>query len=198
MRNPRAIAAIVAILVLAGMRGAASAGLQAGEVLALFGQCSVEAGGGRKPLKQGDAVHVGETLEVATGAKLRLRMNDGSVITIASGGRLTIADYRVSDGGESRDATVSLGEGLLRAVVATLKGAPGRRGNRAALLLIEGHTAPRQVEIDIEAAQGVGSKRSIQRPGQGVHDLDRRYPNSLARHFDAADREAAQLRRDSA
>jgi hypothetical protein len=122
MRNPRAIAAIVAILVLAGMRGAASAGLQAGEVLALFGQCSVEAGGGRKPLKQGDAMHVGETIEVATGAKLRLRMNDGSVITIASGGRLTIADYRVSDGGESRDATLSLGEGLLRAVVATLKG----------------------------------------------------------------------------
>src|ERR1700730_16673748 len=70
---------------------------------------------------------------------------------------------------------------------------PGRRGNRAALLLIEGHTAPRQVEIDIEAAQGVGSEHSIQRPGQGVHDLDRRYPNSLARHFEAADREAAQL-----
>src|SRR5580704_5697283 len=70
---------------------------------------------------------------------------------------------------------------------------PGRRGSRAALPLIQGHTAPRQVEIDIEAPQGVSSEHSIQRPGQGVHDFDRRYPNSPARHFDAADREAAQL-----
>ena len=124
MRNHYAVAAIVVVLALAGMRGAASAGPQAGEVLALFGQCFVETGGRRKPLMPGDAVHIGETLDVAVGAKLRLRMNDGSVIAIASGGRLTIADYRVGDGGESRDATLSLGEGLLRAVVSTLRGPP--------------------------------------------------------------------------
>ena len=121
MRNHYAIAAIVAILALPGMRGAASAGSQAGEVLALFGQCFVETGGRRKPLKVGDAVHVGETLDVAAGAKLRLRMNDGSVIAIASGGRLTIADYRVGDGGASRDARLLLGEGLLRAVVSSFQ-----------------------------------------------------------------------------
>jgi hypothetical protein len=124
MRNHYAIAAIVVVLALAGIRGAASAGPQAGEVLALFGQCFVEAGGRRKPLKAGDAVDVGDTLDVAAGGKLRLRMNDGSVIALASGGRLTITDYRVGDGGESRDATLSLGEGLLRAVVSTLKGPP--------------------------------------------------------------------------
>jgi hypothetical protein len=124
MRNRYAIAVIVAVLALAGARGAASAGPQAGEVLALLGQCFVETGGVRKALKLGDAVHVGETLDVAAGGKLRLRMSDGSVIAIASGGRLTIADYRVGDGGESRDATLSLGEGLLRAAVSTLKGPP--------------------------------------------------------------------------
>ena len=122
MRNPHAIAAIVIVLALAGMRSAASAGPQAGEVLALFGQCFAETGGGRKLLKPGDAVHVGETLDVAAGAKLRLRMNDGSVIAIASGGRLTIADYRVGDGGASRDARLLLGEGLLRAVVSSFQG----------------------------------------------------------------------------
>ena len=37
---------------------------------------------------------------------------------------MTIADYRVGNGGESRDATLSLGAGLLRAVVSTLKGSP--------------------------------------------------------------------------
>jgi hypothetical protein len=122
MRKPYAIAAIVVVLALAGPRKAASAGPQAGEVLALSGQCSGDTGGGRKPLKPGDAVHVGEILEVAAGAKLKLRMNDGSIIAIASEGRLTIADYRVGDGGESRDATLSLGEGLLRAVVSRLRG----------------------------------------------------------------------------
>jgi hypothetical protein len=51
-------------------------------------------------------------------------MNDGSVIAIASGSRVTIAEYRVGDGEESRDATLSLGEGLLRAVVSSPKGPP--------------------------------------------------------------------------
>jgi len=118
----RTVYAIVVVLALAGPREAASVEPQAGEVLALSGQCSGEIGGGRKPLKRGDAVNVGETLEVATGAKLKLRMNDGSIIAIASEGRLTIADYRIGNGGESRDATLSLGAGLLRAVVSTLKG----------------------------------------------------------------------------
>jgi hypothetical protein len=124
MRNHLAIAAIVAMLVLPGVRGTASAEPQAGEVLALFGQCFVETGGRRSPLKLGDPVRIGDTVDVAAGAKLKLRMNDGSVIALAAGGRLTIADYRVGDGGQSRDATLSLGEGLLRAVVPALKGAP--------------------------------------------------------------------------
>ena len=88
----------------------------------MFGQCFVETGGRRNPLKPGDAVHVGDTVDVAAGAKLKLRMNDGSVVAVASGSRLTIADYRVGDGGESRDATLSLGEGLLRAVVSSFQG----------------------------------------------------------------------------
>ena len=115
MRNLYAIATISAVLVLAGAREAALAGPQAGEVLALFGQCSGESGGGRILLKLGDAVYVGETLEAAAGAKLKLRMNDGSILALAPEGRLTITDYRVGDHGESRDATLSLGAGLLRA-----------------------------------------------------------------------------------
>ena len=124
MRKHLAIAAIVAVLAVPDMRAAVAAGPQAGEVLALFGQCFVETAGRRDPLKLGDAVHVGDTVDVAAGAKLKLRMNDGSVIAVASGSRVTIAEYRVSDGGESRDATLSLGEGLLRAVVSPLRGPP--------------------------------------------------------------------------
>ncbi len=124
MRNHLAIIVIVAVLAFSGIRGSASASAQAGEVLALFGQCFLETAGRRDPLKPGDPVHAGDTLDVAAGAKLKLRMNDGSVIAVASGSRVTIAEYRVGDDGESRDATLSLGEGLLRAVVSTLTGPP--------------------------------------------------------------------------
>lgn len=124
MQNHFAIVAIVAVLTLSTLGKAAVAGPRAGEVLGVFGQCFIETSGRRTSLKPGDAVHVGDTLEVATGAKLKLLMNDGSVIAVASGSRLIIADYRVGDGGESRDAKLSLGEGLLRAVVPALKGVP--------------------------------------------------------------------------
>ena len=104
VRNPFAIIAIVAVLVVPRAQGMAAAP-RAGDVLALFGQCFVEAGGGRRRLTAGDPVHVGDTLEVAAGAKLKLRMDDGSIIAVAADSRLTITEYRVGDGGESRDAS---------------------------------------------------------------------------------------------
>jgi hypothetical protein len=122
MRNPHAIAAIGVVLTLVGVRGAAAAGPQAGAVLALYGQSFGEVDGRSTPLNLGDPVYVAETLDVAAEAKLKLRMNDGSIISIASGTRMTITDYRVGNGGASREAILSLGEGLLRAVVSALKG----------------------------------------------------------------------------
>jgi hypothetical protein len=124
MRKHLAVAAIVAVLAVPGIREPAVAEPQAGEVLALFGQCFVETAGRRNVLRPGDAVHVGDTLDVAVGGKLKLRMEDGSVIALASGSRLMIAEYRISSGGESRDARLSLGQGLLRAVVSVLRGVP--------------------------------------------------------------------------
>jgi hypothetical protein len=61
------------------------------------------------------------------------------------------------------------------------------------LALVEDHTALGQVEIDIEAVKDIGSEHSIQRPGQGVHDLDRPNPNSPAQDFDTADRQVPHL-----
>jgi hypothetical protein len=149
VRNLHASAVIVAFLAVFGIRGTASAAPQAGEVLALAGQCFVETGSRRNPLKLGDAVHVGDTVDVEAGAKLKLLMNDGSVIAIASGGRLTIADYRVGAGGESREATLSLSEGLLRAVVSTLKGPPHFEVDTAT-----GVAAVRSTDWFIEARSG--------------------------------------------
>jgi hypothetical protein len=115
-----AILAFVAVLSVFPLQAAAAG--QVGEVLALVGPCFVETGGRKTSLRPGDAVHVGDTVEVEATAKLKLRMIDGSVIAVASGSRLTIAEYRVGDGRQSRDATLSLGEGLLRAIVSTING----------------------------------------------------------------------------
>jgi len=149
MRNPFAIAAIVAVLAVLRVQEAAAVGPQAGEVLALFGQCFVETAGRRDPLKLGDPVHVGDTLDVITGAKLKLRMNDGSVIAVASGTRVTIAEYRVGAGAEGREATLSLGTGLLRAVVSTVQGPPRFEVDTAT-----GVAAVRSTDWFIEAKPG--------------------------------------------
>jgi hypothetical protein len=147
MGNRLAIAAIVAVLAAPGMWGTASAAPQAGEVLALFGPCFVVVEVQKTPLKRGDAVHVGDTVDVEAGAKLRLRMNDGSVISIGSGGRLTILAYRVGE--ESRDATLSLAAGLLRAVVSRFRG-PSHFEVRTAT----GVAAVRSTDWFIEAKPG--------------------------------------------
>jgi hypothetical protein len=98
-----------------------AAAQQAGEVLAAKGECFVVTGAKRSPLKVGDAVQVGDTVDVPDGAKLKLRMVDGSVLAAASGTRVTIESYVA----QPRDAKLSLATGLLRAVVSKA-GQPSR------------------------------------------------------------------------
>jgi hypothetical protein len=100
---------------------ALAAAQPAGEVLAAKGECFVDSAGKRSALKIGDAVQVGDTVEVPDGAKLKLRMVDGSVLSAASGTRVTIESYVA----EPRDAKLALASGLLRAVVAKA-GQPSR------------------------------------------------------------------------
>ena len=89
-------------------------------VVRSFHQCAAEADGQRRELKIGDPVYAGDTVEVSTGAKLKLRTNDGSVISLASGSRLTIHTFGIDTGGQQRDARLTLTTGLLRAVVSPL------------------------------------------------------------------------------
>ena len=131
------------------------------------------------PLRLGDPVHIGDTIEVAASAKLKLRMNDGSVIAVASGSRLTIADYRVDSGGASRDATLSLGEGLLRAVVPALQGAAAfrsRHGDRG-----RGRALDRLVH---RSSARFDASRRARRPRQFEerrHGTGNRHPGALGR-----------------
>ncbi len=66
----------------------------AGSVVGLRGQCLIERQGHPSPLKMGDAVAVSDTIEVPADGKLKLRMSDGSVISLASGTKMTVAAGR--------------------------------------------------------------------------------------------------------
>src|SRR5580658_3006758 len=90
----------------------------AGSVVGVAGQCMVERGGSSAPLKLGDKVAVTDTVDVAADGKLKLRMSDGSIISLASGTKLTIATYQTDASGQRQNVQLSLTQGLLRSVVA--------------------------------------------------------------------------------
>jgi hypothetical protein len=117
----------------------AIAAADAGEVVIFKGDCFKETGGQRSVLKLGDDVKVGDVVEVPAGAKLRLRMSDGSVLSLGSGSQMTIETYDVSGDGAKRDAKLALATGLMRAMVSKV-------------------SEPSTFEV--ETAVGVGAARS--------------------------------------
>jgi hypothetical protein len=116
----RSLALILAALVL--LLGRTAMAQSAGTVIGISGDCFVLSGGSRAALGLGQPVQVGDILEVAAAAKLKLRMADGSIVSLASGTRTTIRAYAVDAAGQRQDATLSLGQGLLRAIVAPVTG----------------------------------------------------------------------------
>jgi hypothetical protein len=111
---PRVLVAAVLMLLSAAVALAAPAGT----VVGLNGPCVVESGGARAPARLGQTVQVGDTVETPADGKMKLRMSDGSVVSVAAGTRMTIAAYGVDGAGQRQQATLSIAQGLLRAVVA--------------------------------------------------------------------------------
>jgi hypothetical protein len=107
-----------ALALLPLLRHPALADAAAGSVVAVHGQCMAEKQGRSAPLKMGDAVAVADTITVPADGKLKLRMSDGSVISLAPGTRMTVASYQTDASGQRQDVELSLAQGLLRAVVA--------------------------------------------------------------------------------
>ena len=96
--------------------GAASAATLTGTVVAVSGSCTAHG----RALKTGDAVQVSEAVDVPAGSHLKLRMADGSVISVGPDSLMTVIGYNV--GGAGRQANLSLAQGVLRAVVAPVGG----------------------------------------------------------------------------
>jgi hypothetical protein len=115
LRHP--LFAVALLLLSAGLALAAPAGA----VVGLFGACFVDSGGSRSAAKIGQPVQVGDTIEVPADGKMKLRMADGSVISVAASTRMTIDAYGVDSAGLRQDGRLSLAQGLLRAVVAPVE-----------------------------------------------------------------------------
>lgn len=114
---PRLRAGLVAAALSLLAVGVAAAA-PAGTVVGLSGACVVESGGARAPAKLGQPVQVGDTVDIPADGKMKLRMSDGSVVSVAAGTRMTLAAYGVDGAGQRQGATLSIAQGLLRAVVA--------------------------------------------------------------------------------
>jgi hypothetical protein len=115
----KSIALVCGFWLMAGVAAIAASLEDAGTVLAQSGQSFVTSDGQRSALKIGATIHVGDQLEVPARAKIRFRMTDGSIVTAASGTRMTISAYKVN-GTQSREVLFSLMSGLLRAVVSVM------------------------------------------------------------------------------
>ena len=84
-----------------------------GTVIEVSGSC-IDHG---RVLKFGDVVQIGDTLDVPAGAKLKLQMADGSVISVAPDSSFTVASYNIN--GSSRRVKLSLAQGVLHITSAT-------------------------------------------------------------------------------
>lgn len=112
-------AAIALFFLLCGIGHAADTPV-AGQILTAKGECFAERDGKRESLVSGAEIHVGDVVDVPDGAKMKLRMIDGTVISVGSGSRITISAYE-SDAAH-RDVKLDLATGILRAVVTKMKG----------------------------------------------------------------------------
>jgi hypothetical protein len=110
------VSMLFAIFSLMLMAASASAITPAGKVDTVNGSCTAHG----RVLRRGDVVQVSDTVEVPAGGKLKLRMADGSLISIAADSGVTVVSYDISSAG--RHAKLSLMRGLLRAVVVVVEG----------------------------------------------------------------------------
>ena len=121
-RQPPAHRFRIALIAAALLMLSAGIGLAApaGSVVGLSGTCFVESGGARAPLRIGQQVQVTDTVDVPADGKLKLRMTDGSVISVGAGSRVTVSAYATDAGGQRQTTQLSLAQGLLRAAVSPM------------------------------------------------------------------------------
>jgi hypothetical protein len=94
----------------------AAAAMPAGTVIGVSGACTDHG----RVLNRGDAVQIGDTLNVPAGANLKLQMADGSVISVAPDSSISVTSYSID--GSGRNVRLRLAGGALRAQVTSVTG----------------------------------------------------------------------------
>jgi hypothetical protein len=117
---PRMLAFLLAVLLLPISLPSVAMAAPAGTVVGVSGSCFVQSGGQRAPLRMGQPVQVADTVDVPADGKLKLRMTDGTVVSVAAGTQMTISAYVTDAGGQRQDGKLSLAQGLLHAVVSPM------------------------------------------------------------------------------
>ena len=121
----------------------------AGSVVGLSGQITVQRGGQPYSLKIGDLVYTEDSFQVPGGTKLKLRMSDGSILSLAPDTTLRIDAYTLDSYGRRQSAGLSLGQGLIRAVTA-----PGGQPGSFEVNTAVGTSGARSTDWFVEAAPG--------------------------------------------
>ncbi len=149
MRRREIILAAGSAAILAASTVPSFADAPAGTVVGMVGNCSVVHAGRTTPLKLGDPVAVSDEIDVPADGKLKLRMSDGSIISLASGTRMSVSAYQTDAAGQRQNAQLALAQGLLRAVVA-----PVERPATFEVSTAVGTAAVRSTDWFIEAKPG--------------------------------------------
>ena len=147
---------VLGVLILGGA-GLAKAASEIGGVVYLQGRAAaVDGTGARRLLREGARFEAGETLRTLAGSELRLRFDDGALLTLAESFALNLQAYSEVAGGEQFEAELLEG-GFRSATGAIARAAPsayrvatpfavlGVRGTDYALGLVEGSGAPEVV-----------------------------------------------------
>jgi hypothetical protein len=128
---------------------------EAGTVVGVAGQCLIDRGGQQLALTLNSAIDVGDVIDIPADGKVKLRMNDGSILSLAPQTNLTVTTYTVNPQGQRQGVVLTLGSGLLRAVVALgqqpssfeVQTATGSAGVRATDWFIEANSAGTGVAV---------------------------------------------------
>ena len=137
-----------------GLSGFAFAAAEIGEVVYLQGRAAAEgSAGARRLLEEGERFEEGETLRTLAASELRIRFDDGALLTLAENSALNLVAYDSAVGSERFEAELTQG-GFRSATGSIAQQAPsaysittpfavlGVRGTDYALGIVEVSGAP--------------------------------------------------------
>jgi hypothetical protein len=158
---------------------AAAASPPVGQVVATKGAVFRESGGRREPAQKGTTLAVGDLVVTEAGAKAKLILNDGTIISLGENARLALAQYQGSDNAYTTRLRAEQGAmrflfqralDLSRFEVETETAVAAVRGTQWLMDVKPGHTAAAMLSgvVAVRAVGAPGGEVVLSEPGQGT------------------------------